>query len=60
MLKIKQKLTIVSNGIGRGSIMYLVPKVLSEKNIDPLFNPFLEHSLASFTMANETKRKSFT
>lgn len=41
MLKIKQKLTTVSNGIGRGSIMYLVPKVLSEKNIDPLFNPVL-------------------
>ena len=41
MLKIKQKLTLASNGIGRGGIMYLVPKVLSEKNIDPLFNPVL-------------------
>ena len=41
MLKIKQKLTLASNAIGRGGIMYLVPKVLSEKNIDPLFNPVL-------------------
>lgn len=41
MLKIKKKLTLASNGIGRGGIMYLVPKVLSEKSIDPLFNPVL-------------------
>lgn len=41
MLKIKQKLTLASNGIDRGGIMSLVPKVLSEKNIDPLFNPVL-------------------
>lgn len=41
MLKIKRKLTLASNAIGRGGIMYLVPKVLSEKNIDPLFNPVL-------------------
>lgn len=44
MLKIKQKLTLASNAIGRGGIMYLVPKVLSEKNIDPLFNPVLWQS----------------